>query len=85
MRLVLKNLAEVILGGFGVIGMIGQLEHPVKIRDRIVYQAFLHQADAALQVGVGVICSDEHQVSEVGEGAIKVAAFGSNLAALEVR
>ena len=84
MRLVLKNLAEVILGGFGVIGMIGQLEHPMKIRDGVVYEPFFHQADSALQVSVGVIRSNQHELSEVGEGPIKVAALGSHLAALEV-
>ena len=85
MRLVLKNLAKVILGGFGVIGMIGQLEHPMKIRDGVVDEPFLHQADPAMQVSVGVIRSDQHELSEIGQRPIKVAALGSHLAALKVR
>ena len=51
----LRSGADQVLGGLGEIGVVRQLEHAAKIGHGVVDEPFFDQANAALQVGVGVV------------------------------
>ena len=79
------ELAKVLLGRLGEVGMIGQLEHAMKIGGGVVDEPLLDQADSAVAGRVsGSLARMHHELAEVGEGAVEVAALGADLAALEV-